>query len=119
MFSLTPQERKALLFISILIITGSTIRLFHLGSGANNTCRDLDSEIIKNTASSDNINNKININVVSQEKLKEIPGVGSVIAARIVEYRQSFGLFKGLEDLKKVKGIGDKKAEAMKGYIIF
>ncbi len=51
---------------------------------------------------------KININTADKEELEKIKGVGPVIAQRIIDYRSSNGPFQALEDLKKVKGIGDK-----------
>ena len=61
----------------------------------------------------------VNINLAFSKDLESIPGIGEVIARRIVDYRNQFGSFEGLEDLKKVKGIGDKKIEAIKEYVTF
>ena len=59
---------------------------------------------------------KININQASAEELTSIPGVGTVIAQRIVEYRNG-ARFNSIEDIKNVKGIGDATFEKMKGSI--
>lgn len=64
-----------------------------------------------------NSNLKININKASEEKLQEIPGVGPSMAQKIVSYRKENGKFNSIEELKNVKGIGDKKFEKMKEYI--
>ena len=50
----------------------------------------------------------ININQASQSELESLPGIGQVIAERIIEYREKNGPFKSKEELKEVKGIGDK-----------
>ena len=49
---------------------------------------------------------KININTAGPEELEALEGVGPVLAARIVEYREAHGPFAGVEELTGVKGIG-------------
>lgn len=60
---------------------------------------------------------KININQAESSKLQEIPGIGPVTADKIISYRMEHGLFRKLEDLKKVSGIGDKTFEKMQAFI--
>lgn len=49
----------------------------------------------------------IDINTASLEVLQEIPGVGPVIAARIVTFREQNGGFRAVEELLEVSGIGE------------
>lgn len=51
---------------------------------------------------------QISLNKAAVSELVNLPGIGPSIAQRIVEYREINGEFKKLEDVKKVKGIGDK-----------
>jgi competence protein ComEA len=51
---------------------------------------------------------KINLNTATVEQLTSLPGVGAKKAQAIVEYRSKVGKFKSVEDLTKVKGIGEK-----------
>lgn len=60
----------------------------------------------------------VNINTASESQLAELPGIGPSIAERIVRYRQKTGPFKTPEDLKQVKGIGDKIYMKIKPLII-
>ncbi|MCL2151353.1 MAG: helix-hairpin-helix domain-containing protein [Oscillospiraceae bacterium] len=60
---------------------------------------------------------KININLASQSELMDLPGVGSVLASRIVDYRRQYGGFRRIEDLRSVSGIGEKRYEAIKDMI--
>lgn len=71
-------------------------------------------EEIDNTTKKDN---KININTATQAELEEITGIGPSLAQKIIEYRESNGKFKDIEELKNVSGIGDKKFESMKSQI--
>jgi len=45
------------------------------------------------------------------------PGIGPTLAARIVEYRQTKGPFKTIEEIKNVSGIGEKKFADIKDMI--
>lgn len=62
------------------------------------------------------VRQKISINAASAEELDTLPGIGPSIAQRIVAYRKQ-SLFVSLEDLKQVKGIGDKLFEKIKDAI--
>ena len=59
----------------------------------------------------------VNINTATLEQLDTLPGVGEATANKIITYREGNGGFKSIEDLKNVKGIGDKKFEDMKSSI--
>ena len=60
---------------------------------------------------------KININTASAAELEILPGIGPALAQRIVEYRQTNGLFSKPEDIKQVKGIGDGIFAEIKDWI--
>ncbi len=49
---------------------------------------------------------RINVNAATVEELVDLPGIGPVIAQRIVDYREANGPFASGDDLMKVKGIG-------------
>ena len=60
---------------------------------------------------------KININTCSIEDLININGLGEVKAQKIIDYRESNGLFSSVEELLNVDGIGNKTLEKIKEYI--
>jgi competence protein ComEA len=60
----------------------------------------------------------IDVNRASQEELTALKGIGPALAKSIVEYRQKNGLFRNVEDLLQVRGIGTKKLEGFRGNVI-
>lgn len=60
---------------------------------------------------------KLNINKASAQELDALPGVGPSIAKKIVEYRNTKGGFKSIEDLNNVSGIGAEKYKDIKDLI--
>lgn len=62
-------------------------------------------------------NNLISINNADIDSLVTLPGIGNSIASRIIEYREKYGNFVNLDELKNVKGIGEKKFNKIKPYI--
>jgi len=59
----------------------------------------------------------IDLNVANVKELQELPGVGPATAQRIIDMRQKSGRFKRVEDLLAVRGISQKKLDAMRPYI--
>lgn len=59
----------------------------------------------------------ININTASALELMQLNGIGEVIANDIIEYRESNGYFKKIEDIMKVSGIGQAKYDLIKEKI--
>ena len=55
---------------------------------------------------------KLDVNSATEKELKDIPGIGSVLTGRIIAARP----FKSADDLRRVKGIGDKTFEKIRPY---
>ena len=60
---------------------------------------------------------KININTASEQILKTLPGIGPAYADRIVTYRQEYGEFESFSELKKIKGIAQKRLDKLMPFI--
>jgi competence protein ComEA len=60
---------------------------------------------------------KVNINTASATELDALPGIGPVLAQRIIDCRQANGPFHRPEDIKNVKGIGDSTFEGLRDLI--
>lgn len=86
---------------------------------ANNgqTKNSSDQSIMANDGYKTYSDDRININTAGSEELQQLEGIGPVTAEKIIEYRQTNGKFKSIEDIKNVSGIGDKTFEELKDDI--
>ena len=82
----------------------------------NSACIDPDT-LINNDNDSESISGKISLNKATIEQLQTLSGIGKAKAEAIIEYRSINGGFKNIEEIKKVKGIGDAVFEKIKNDI--
>ncbi|MDA2815299.1 ComEA family DNA-binding protein [Nocardiopsis sp. RSe5-2] len=59
----------------------------------------------------------IDLNTATQEQLQTLPGVGPVLAERIIAFRTEHGGFKAVEQLQEVSGIGEKRYAELKDLV--
>jgi competence protein ComEA len=57
--------------------------------------------------------NRVNLNDASEAQLEALPGIGPSLAAAIAQQREQLGGFKSVDDLKRVRGIGDARFEQL------
>ena len=60
----------------------------------------------------------INLNTANAQELQQVPGIGPATADKILKMRKSYGPFKSVDDLRAIKGIGPKRLEKMRKYLI-
>ena len=60
---------------------------------------------------------KVNINTASLSELQTLPRIGPKVAQRIINYRKEHGPFKRIEDIMKVRGIGERTFLRIKDLI--
>ncbi|MFN8016082.1 MAG: helix-hairpin-helix domain-containing protein [Acidimicrobiia bacterium] len=103
--------------LAAFVQDGSTIRVPSMNE-SNLTC--LNASIgqgeIGSTQETQNTNSKINLNTASQSELETLPGVGPSLASSIIQYRKTRG-YKSINDLRNVKGIGDKRFSDLKDLV--
>src|SRR6266478_86373 len=60
----------------------------------------------------------ININTANSEELQQVPGMSPATANKILQMRKSYGAFKSVDDLLSIRGIGKKRLEKMRRYLV-
>ena len=100
----TSFEKRVLVFLCFLLAFGGLLRL----AGINDRIPAI-------TQRQQPL--RVNINYASLEELDKLPSIGMKTAQEIIGYRKRQGFFTSLEDLKKVRGIGDKKLNIIKEFI--
>jgi competence protein ComEA len=61
---------------------------------------------------------KVDLNQATIEQLQALPGIGETLAQRVVHRRQAAGLFRSVDDLLQVKGIGRKRLEELRPLVV-
>jgi competence protein ComEA len=59
----------------------------------------------------------VDVNRATVEELVAVPGIGEALARRIVEFRSKNGPFERVDDLLKVRGIGEKSLEKLRPHL--
>ena len=60
---------------------------------------------------------KVDLNRAGVDELTMLPGVGPVLAQRMVEWRKAHGRYRSVDDLQEVKGIGKKRMEQLRPLV--
>jgi len=118
----TELAAIALLLLGAGILTGlfigrstdEALLLPEITAAAQQTAMDDTAPQTETVRQSDAQPTVVNLNTASAETLTELPGIGEVLAQRIVAYREANGSFDSVEELLNVSGIGEKKLEAIR-----
>ena len=134
--SFTRDEKKILVFLAVLLGTGSCLNMFW-GSRAREPIVQIASSgpprkqsvtsgtttlaatqtTASRSVSSLSISGKIDLNLATAEALQTLPGVGPKTAETILAYRAEHGSFQGTADLENVKGIGPAKLKQISPFV--
>jgi competence ComEA-like helix-hairpin-helix protein len=61
---------------------------------------------------------RVNVNTASTSELEALPGIGKVLAERIVAHRQRYGPFRRSEHLMMVRGISDHRFRSIRSLVV-
>lgn len=76
-------------------------------------------EVSKESATASNpADITVAVNTATPQELQMLPGIGPILAARIVQNREEYGEFKTKADLQRIHGIGKKTLEKLSALII-
>jgi competence ComEA-like helix-hairpin-helix protein len=140
--ALTSTERKVILFLSGTVVLGAGIRLYQETfpsvpkfdyTASDSTFAALsrrepeelttdktilaESNAEESVAEDDTATSKVVINTATKQELMTLPGIGDVMSDRIIAYRTDVGLFRSVEELRKVKGLSKRKLDQLLPFI--
>ena len=137
----TPNERKGLLFLAIVALSGTGVRMWRARIPPPTTAESaaLDRQLMqvdsarsakrsrekrpkaKPVAAPDAVadSQPVEINTAPADRIEALPGIGPALAKRIVAHRDSAGLFADLAALCEVRGIGPALAERLRPLVTF
>jgi competence protein ComEA len=135
MLNLTRQERFVVCFLIAFFIIGGIIHLYNTKFSSKPALSNVDSiksNLVDRVERNDSLyfpesektvqpeiekSQEININTATKTQLMQIRGIGPVTAERIIEYRESEGIIKSIQELTNIKGIGIKTVEKIKNEV--
>lgn len=74
-------------------------------------------DVAESTGSPPAVGGLVDINTATEAELLELPGIGEVLSARIVAYREEHGPFSSVDDLQLVEGISPRMVDELRPYI--
>ena len=60
----------------------------------------------------------LNLNTATTAQLEQLPGIGPVLAGAIIEERERRGGFQSINELRDVRGIGEKRFEDLRDQVV-
>jgi comEA protein len=128
-FAFTKNEQTVFLFLSVVFLAGVAVKGYkayiipdvppHFDYSAEDSLFAAGSTAAAaDTASAkERPPGKIDLNTATKTELMELPGIGEAMAERIILRREEKGKFRTVQELRKVKGIGEKKFEKLLPHI--
>lgn len=110
------QEKVVLLVLSIAFLIGAGVNIFK-NITIERKARSLP-VVLKSAEDTAARRALLDINQATNEQLEALPGIGPVLAQRIIAYREKHGGFKSVNELRNISGIGPKRLAAIRDLVI-
>lgn len=107
MFTLTIQEKRIVIILSIILIIGGVLHFLLQRYRLQSFLVDQPSH---------QIHIPIDLNTATYNQMDDLPGIGPTLAERFMDYRRGNKL-SSFNDLKKIKGFSKKVLEKIKPYV--
>ena len=134
----TPNERKGLLFLALVALSGAGIRVWrshqpHLAQAetaplerqltrvdsarsAKRIPKEKKPKVVKPVVSD---SQPVDLNSAPAASIEALPGIGPALATRITAHRDSVGGFSGMTDFCDVRGVGPALAQRLRPLVTF
>lgn len=122
---LSKAEIASIIITVLFMLSASAITFHNQSSDSVTVSFESIEDYADNSMASDNTGDQstlenealININIATEAELCSLPGIGEVLAGRIVQYRNDHGQFQSIDEIMDISGIGVSKFEKIKGCI--
>ncbi|HXU38044.1 MAG TPA: helix-hairpin-helix domain-containing protein [Blastocatellia bacterium] len=106
--------KPRIILIALMAITLSSCKAHRDGSNDSSSQKQVAQASVSQSQSHKQC---VNLNAATARELKDLPGIGEVMAQRIIDYRDRHGSFRRTEDVIIIQGISEKKYRAIAGRI--
>lgn len=108
------QMKPPIVLVALMAITFSFCKAHRDGSNNSSSQRQVAQASVSQSQSHKQC---VNLNAATTQELKDLPGIGDVMAQRIIDYRDRHGRFRRTEDVIIVEGFSEKRYRAIAGLI--
>jgi competence ComEA-like helix-hairpin-helix protein len=105
------QMKPPIILVALMAITFSFCKAHR--DVSNNNSSSQPQVALASVSQSQSHKQCVNLNAATAQQLKELPGIGDVMAQRIIDYRDRHGRFRRTEDVIIVEGFSEKKYGAI------
>lgn len=110
-----PGADLAAVNLARVVVDGEQVRVPRPGEAAS--APDASSSGPDGAGAPGSTGGLVNLNTASESALEELPGVGPVLAQRIIDWRTEHGRFTSVDELAEVSGIGEKMFAQLQGKV--